>query len=105
MRFGLVTLLARMPTALAAVMLLLAGNAGAETRTFILANDGRTPAAYACLRSAPGCDPAVLHALCREHGFEHAVGHRKLDRDEITGEVPSGHPGSGQALYAVECAR
>ena len=105
MRLGLVTLSVRMPTALAAVMLLLVGEAGAETRTFILAGDGRSPAAFACLHSASGCDPAVLHALCRERGFEHATGHRKLDRDEITGEVPSDRLASGHALYAVECAR
>ena len=89
---------------LAAFGVLLAHSARAETRTFIVANDGKSAAAYSCLRSSTRCE-RVIAELCREHGFRETASHRKLDRDEITGALPTSGPAAGHDLYAIACAR
>ena len=62
----------------------------AEKRIFIIAN---SPDAYGvdrCLSSGAACGAAAAAAYCESKQFTTAASYRKIDRDEITGAVPTG---------------
>lgn len=82
--------------------------ARAEKRVFIIGND----AGYGvdrCLSPGERCGPVVATAFCRGHEFRHAVSYRRVERNDITGTVPSYGAGcrSGDCadFVAIECAR
>ncbi len=96
-------------TAVAAV-LFGAAAAQAEKRLFIIANNASEYGVDRCLASGAGCGKAVANSYCRSREFAQALSFRKVDRDDITGAIPSSGPGSchGRAcddFVAIECSR
>lgn len=83
--------------------------AQAEKRIFIIANNADGYGVDRCLASGAGCGNAVATAYCRSHEFATAVSFRKVDRDEITGAVPTSASGCRGAnceeFVAIECSR
>ena len=82
--------------------------AQAEKRVFIINNaDGY--GVDRCLSTGANCGNAIATAYCRAREFEKAVSFRKVDRDDITGAIPTSSTtcrgGSCDELVAIECAR
>jgi hypothetical protein len=96
-------------TAVAAV---LAGatSAQAEKRVFIIANNPDGYGIDRCLASGDHCGTAAANSYCRSREFAQAVSYGKVDRDDITGAIPTSGPGSCtgaicQNFVAIECSR
>lgn len=93
-----------------AVLLLPAfGNAAlAEKRTFIIANSPDDYGVDRCLANGATCGAAAAAAYCQSKQFKTASTYRKIERDEITGAVPSsaacGRNGCDE-FVAIECKR
>jgi hypothetical protein len=97
-------LLAILPVAVS----LAAGAAQAEKRLFIIGNSPDGYGVDRCLANGAACGSAAATAYCRSHQFAHALSYRKVDREEITGAIPSGGGCAGgrcQNFVAIECAR
>lgn len=82
--------------------------AQAEKRVFIVVSDAGYRVDH-CLASGAHCGAAAATAFCRGHEFRQAVTYRKVDRDDITGAVPT-HRGACRGggcadFVAIECAR
>lgn len=96
--------------AAAAAVLLAAAAAQAEKRMFIIANDGDGYGVDRCLASGAPCGAPVASAYCKSRQFAQALSYRKVDRDDITGAIPSSGPGSCHGatcddFVAITCAR
>jgi hypothetical protein len=80
--------------------------AQAEKRIFIIANNADGYGVDRCLASGASCGAAVATAYCKSRDFAQAASFRKIDRDEITGGVPSTTGTSGRDEFvAIECRR
>ncbi len=82
--------------------------AQAEKRVFIIANNADGYGIDRCLASGASCGRPVATAYCQSREFTKAVSFRKVDRDEITGAVPTSAncPGSNcEDFVAIECTR
>jgi hypothetical protein len=80
--------------------------AQAETRTFIIANNSDGYGVDRCLATGASCGAAVASAYCRSHDFAQAASFRKIERDEITGGVPTTNgTASRDEFVAIECRR
>ena len=95
-------------SAVAAV--LTAAAAHAEKRMFIIANDAGGYGVDRCLSSGAACGETVANTYCRAHEFTQALSFRKVDRDDITGAIPTSGPGSCKGdscddFVAIECSR
>ncbi|MGH6725947.1 MAG: hypothetical protein ACREB8_05305 [Pseudolabrys sp.] len=84
-------------------------SAQAERRMFIIADDGDGYGVDRCLASGDKCGAAVANAYCKTHEFAQAMSYRKVDRDDITGAIPTGGSGGcrGNAcdVVAIVCTR
>jgi hypothetical protein len=94
----------------AAAVLLSAAAAQAEKRMFIIANDGDGYGVDRCLASGAPCGAAVATSYCKSRQFAQALAFRKVDRDDITGAIPTGDPstckgGTCDNFVAIECSR
>jgi len=94
----------------AAVVLVAAAGAHAEKRMFIIANDGDGYGVDRCLAAGAPCGAAVAASYCKSRQFAQALSYRKVDRDDITGAIPAGDPGSCKGglcdnYVAIECSR
>ena len=89
--------------------LLLAGGAAAENRTFIIPNNPDGYGIDRCLANGERCGAVVATSYCQSQSFAQARSFRRIDRDEITGAVPtSGRNacvGSCESFVAIECTR
>ena len=89
--------------------LLLAGAASAENRTFIIPNNPDGYGIDRCLANGERCGAVVATTYCQSQSFAQARSFRRIDRDEITGVVPtSGRNaciGSCESFVAIECTR
>ena len=89
--------------------LLLAGAASAENRTFIIPNNPDGYGIDRCLANGERCGSVVATTYCQSQSFAQARSFRRIDRDEITGVVPtSGRNaciGSCESFVAIECTR
>jgi len=93
----------------AALCLCLAHSAQAERRVFIIGNDN----GYGidrCLASGAPCGAAAAASYCKSHQFAQAMSFRKVDRDDITGAIPSGGDGGCKGpncddVVAIVCTR
>ena len=87
----------------------LAGPAGAETRIFVIANNAGGYGVDRCLAGGEPCGVTVATAYCQAQSFAQARSFRKVDRDEITGAVPTSaggcHGGACDEFVAIECSR
>ena len=87
--------------------LLLAVSAQAETKTFIVANNADGYGVDRCLATGAKCGALVAAAYCRSQEFADARSFRKVDREEISGAIPTAAAcrGSCDAFVAIECTR
>ena len=94
---------------LAAVLCLcLANSAQAERRMFIIGTDAGGYGVDRCLASGSKCGAVAANAYCKGHQFATAISYRKVDRDDITGAIPTGGSCSGSKcndLVAIVCTR
>src|SRR5438105_3147472 len=79
-------------------------SAQAEKRIFIIANNPDGYGVDRCLATGATCGIAVATAYCRSRDFTQAASFRKVDRDEMTGTIPSG-VGRDEEFVAIECRR
>jgi hypothetical protein len=80
--------------------------AQAEKRTFIIANNADGYGVDRCLATGARCGVAVATAYCKSRDYLQAASFRKVDRDEITGAVPSTNGTSARDEFvAIECLR
>jgi hypothetical protein len=93
----------------ATVALLMAPPAAAENRVFIIANNADGYGVDRCLVNGERCGNVVATAYCQSQAFAQAKSFRKVERDEITGAVPSGGKnacvGGCDSFVAIECSR
>jgi hypothetical protein len=87
-----------------------AASAQAERRMFIIANNADGYGIDRCLASGASCGAAIASAYCRTREFNQAVSYRKVDKDDITGAVPTGasggcRVGTCEEFVAIECSR
>jgi hypothetical protein len=94
---------------LAAVLCLCLANAAqAERRMFVIGASAGGYGIDRCLETGAKCGAAVAAAYCKSHQFATAMSYRKVDRDDITGAIPSGGGCSGNKcddLVAIVCTR
>jgi hypothetical protein len=75
--------------ALAACLVLAAAAAvQAETRVFIIFNEGDGYGVDQCLARGEKCGAHAALSYCRSRDFTRASSYRRVDPDEITGSVP-----------------
>jgi len=94
----------------AVVCLGLISSAQAERRMFVIANDGDGYGIDRCLASGASCGKAAANAYCKTQAFAEAASFSKVDRDEITGAIPTGGSGGCRGgkcddLVAIVCTR
>jgi hypothetical protein len=84
-------------------------SAQAERRMFIIANDSDGYGIDRCLASGDKCGAAAANAYCKTHEFAQAASYRKVDRDDITGAIPTGGSGGCKGnncdVVAIVCTR
>ena len=87
----------------------LAAEASAENRTFIIPSNADGYGVDRCLANGERCGMTVATAYCQSQLFAQAKSFRKLDRDEITGAVPTSGKnaclGSCDSFVAIICSR
>ena len=88
----------------------LAGASAAERRMFIIANDADGYGIDRCLATGDKCGAAAANAYCKTHAFAQAATYHKVDRDDITGAIPSDgsggcHGGKCENIVAIVCTR
>ena len=89
--------------------LLGASAAHAEKRIFIVANNADGYGVDRCLASGDNCGRAAATAYCKSREFTQASSYRQVDKDEITGAIPTNtgacKGGSCDQFVAIECTR
>jgi hypothetical protein len=100
----------RLLLAIAAVAALTLGIAHAEKRLFIIGNEADGYGVDNCLANGAPCGRTVANSYCRSHEFAQALSFRKVDRDDITGAIPSDgsrscNGGRCDRFVAIECTR
>jgi hypothetical protein len=88
----------------------LASGAQAERRVFIITGDAGGYGVDRCLAAGAKCGAAAANAYCRTREFAQATSFSKVDRDDITGAIPTGATGGCQGptcddLVAIVCTR
>jgi len=84
--------------------------AHAEKRLFILASHVDGYGVDTCLATGAACGKAVANSYCRSHEFAQADSFRNVDRDDITGAIPSDDSspckgGRCNNFVAITCSR
>jgi hypothetical protein len=80
----------------------------AEKRVFIIPNQADGYGVDRCLASGAACGAAAASAYCKTREFTQAASYRKVDREEITGAVPTAGKtcqGTCDSFVAIECSR
>jgi hypothetical protein len=95
---------------IAVLCLGLATAAQAERRMFIIANNADGYGVDRCLASGAKCGAAAATAYCKTQNFQQAMSFRKVDRDDITGAIPTGGSGGCKGancdnIVAIVCTR
>jgi hypothetical protein len=93
-----------------ATVLFGAASAQAEKRIFIIANNADGYGVDRCLASGAECGAAVANSYCKSREFAQALSFSKVDRDDITGAIPTSGPGSCSGatcdnFVAIVCSR
>jgi hypothetical protein len=90
-------------------MLLGASAAQAEKRIFIVANNADGYGVDRCLAGGDKCGTAAATAYCKSREFAQATSFHHIDKDEITGAIPTNSAackgGACDAFVAIECSR
>ena len=92
-----------------AVILVGLAPAQAEKRIFIVSNNAGSYGTDRCLADGQTCGAAAATAYCQSHEFKTAESFHKVDRDDITGAVPTSsgtcRGGHCDEFVAIECTR
>ena len=75
--------------AFAALLILAAGTAQAERRMFIINANSDGYGVDRCLAEGQKCGATAAAAYCRTRQFTEAASFQKVDKDEITGAIPT----------------
>ncbi len=97
----------RVAVLIVSALVLSAGAAFAETKTFVIANQPDGYGVDRCLSSGEPCGQTVARAYCQAQDFAKAASFRRVERDEITGAIPvssCGGTGCGEFI-AITCQR
>jgi hypothetical protein len=87
---------------------LAAASAQAEKRVFVIASNADGYGIDRCLSMGAACGAAAANSYCRSREFAHALSYRKVERDDITGAIPSTgacHGATCDDFVAIECTR
>ena len=83
--------------------------AGAENRTFIIPNNPDGYGVDRCLANSEPCGSSVATAYCQSQAFARASSFQRIEKDEITGAVPTSSRsaciGSCESYVAIICSR
>src|SRR6476659_7265247 len=86
-----------------------ASAAEAEKRIFVIANSSDGYGIDRCLASGSHCGSAAATAYCKSREFAQATSFRHVDKDEITGAIPTNSGackgGGCEQFVAIECSR
>ena len=97
------------PLFAAVLIALFATAAQAERRVFIISNNSDGYGVDRCLANGQPCGAAAAVAYCKSREFTQALAYRKVDKDEITGAVPTSSPncrgGQCDEFVAIICSR
>jgi hypothetical protein len=89
--------------------LMLTAPAAAENRLFIIASNPDGYGVDRCLATGEHCGTTLATAYCQSRDFASVKSLRKVDRDEITGAIPTSGTnacsGSCDTFVAIECSR
>jgi hypothetical protein len=93
-----------------AAMVLAVSTAQAERRIFIIPHGGDGYGIDRCLANGQPCGGPAATAYCRSKDFQTAVSFQKVDRDEITGAIPTTtantcRGGTCDQFVAIVCSR
>jgi hypothetical protein len=91
-----------------AAILLGAASAQAEKRVFIIANNPDGYGIDRCLAAGDNCGKAAANSYCHTREFAQALSFRKVDRDDITGDIPASsscRSATCEDFVAIECSR
>jgi hypothetical protein len=97
------------PALLACVFLFAASVASADSRVFIIANEGDGYGVDQCLARGEKCGAHAARSYCQSRDFAQASSYRRVDPDEVTGSVPKAagscnRPGCREYV-AIACQR
>ncbi len=97
------------PALLAVVFLFAASVASADSRVFIIANEGDGYGVDQCLARGEKCGAHAARSYCQSRDFAQASSYRRVDPDEVTGSVPKAagscnRPGCREYV-AITCQR
>jgi hypothetical protein len=96
---------------LVAVLLIgAASSAQAERRMFIIPNNADGYGIDRCLANGEKCGAAAAATYCKSQAYAEASSFRKVDRDDITGAIPTGgasgcHGSKCDDFVAIVCTR
>ena len=98
------------PVLAIAALLIAVSAAQAERRIFIIASNADGYGVDRCLANGQPCGAAAATAYCKSRDFQQAMSFQKLDKDEITGAVPTTtaqtcRGGSCDQYVAIVCSR
>jgi len=83
--------------------------AGAENRTFIIPNNPDGYGVDRCLANSEQCGAPVATAYCQSQSFARANSFQRIEKDEITGAVPTSGThacvGNCDSYVAIICSR
>jgi len=81
----------------------------AERRMFIIANDADGYGVDRCLATGDKCGAVAANAYCKTRQFAQAATFHKVDRNDITGAIPTGGSGGCRGpnceVVAIVCTR
>jgi hypothetical protein len=90
-------------------VLFCAGAAQAEHKMFIISSNASGYGVDRCLASGAKCGAPVANAYCKSQSFAQAASYQKVDREEITGAIPTGASGGCSGadcdVVAIVCTR
>jgi hypothetical protein len=87
------------------------GSAHAERRMFIISSNADGYGVDRCLASGGPCGSPVATAYCKSREFRAALSYHKVDKDDITGAIPTSDGKNCQSgvcsddFVAIECSR
>ena len=80
--------------------------AQAEKRTFIIANNADGYGVDRCLATGASCGMMIATAYCQSHDYVRVASFRKIEREDISGNVPTTTGTSARDEFvAIECLR
>ncbi len=98
------------PVLAIAALLIAVSAAQAERRIFIIASNADGYGVDRCLANGQPCGAAAATAYCKSRDFQQAMSFQKVDKDEITGAVPTTtaqtcRGGNCDQYVAIVCSR